>query len=182
MDPTELASNLDRYSWYHRMRIAGELYTHSPVAQYYQPMWDFNLRAMDVVDFKDKKVLDVACRDGLFSFEAERRGARQVVGIDNDLSRGATEFLIPYFESDVRMYETNILDMMPQKFGAFDIILCFGVLYHLLNRSRTPQTEPPILEWRPHVRSRPKRAAEDGYRVSVSRLLKQAYSTDFPNS
>jgi SAM-dependent methyltransferase len=61
----------------------------------------------------------------------ERRGARQVVGIDNDLSRGATEFLIPYFESNVRMYETNILDMMPQKFGAFDIILCFGVLYHL---------------------------------------------------
>jgi hypothetical protein len=43
-------------------------------------MWDFNLRAMDLVDFKDKKVLDVACRDGLFSFEAERRGARQVIG------------------------------------------------------------------------------------------------------
>jgi tRNA (mo5U34)-methyltransferase len=30
---------------------------------------------MDNVDFRGKRVVDIGCRDGLFSFEAERRGA-----------------------------------------------------------------------------------------------------------
>lgn len=130
MDREEVAKRLDEYWWYHRIKIEDDLYTPGTVARF-QPYWDFNLRAMDIVDFTDKKVLDVACRDGMFSFEAERRGAREVVGIDIELSRGATDLLIPYFRSKVRMYELSLLDMAPDKFGVFDIILCFGVLYHL---------------------------------------------------
>lgn len=130
MNRTELEARLGRYSWYHRIKIADDLYTPSRLP-HFQRMWDFNLRAMDVADYTDKRVLDVACRDGLFSFEAERRGAREVIGIDNDLSRGATELLIPYLDSKVRMYEMNLLDVTPERFGTFDIIQCFGVLYHV---------------------------------------------------
>lgn len=129
MNLTELADGLGRYIWYHRIEVADGLYTSGQAL--FQPVWDFNLRAMDAVDFEGKKVLDVGCRDGLFSFEAERRGAREIVGIDNDLSRGATELLIPYLQSKVRMYEMNLLDVTPERFGAFDVILFFGVLYHL---------------------------------------------------
>ena len=129
MDRTALANKLEQYEWYHQIKVADELYT--PGIASYQPMWDFNLRAMSAIDFEGKKVLDVGCRDGLFSFEAERRGALEIVGIDSDLSLGATELLIPYFESKVRMYEMNMLDITPEKFGTFDIILFFGVLYHL---------------------------------------------------
>lgn len=130
MDRAELESRLGQYNWYHRIKLADDLYTPTPLTNF-QPMWDFNLRAMNVADYKGKRVLDVACRDGLFSFEAERRGAREVIGIDNDLSPGATELLIPYFKSSVRMYEMNLLDVTPERFGLFDIIQCFGVLYHL---------------------------------------------------
>lgn len=129
MNQTELASKLAAYKWYHQIKVADGLYT--PGVEAFRGMWEFNLRALNEVDFKDKKVLDVGCRDGLFSFEAERRGAREIVGIDNDLSPGATEFLIPHFESKVRMYEMNLLELTPERFGTFDIILFFGVLYHL---------------------------------------------------
>lgn len=129
MNHTELADRLGQYNWYHRIKVADSLYTPGHVL--FQPIWDFNLRGMDAVDFEGKKVLDVGCRDGLFSLEAERRGARKIVGIDNDLSRGATELLIPHLQSKVRMYEMNLLDVTPQSFGAFDVILFFGVLYHL---------------------------------------------------
>lgn len=129
MNHTELVNKLGAYEWYHSIKVAEGLYT--PGVDRYQGMWQFNLRAMNEIDFKDRKVLDVGCRDGLFSFEAERRGAQEVVGIDNDLSPGAVELLIPHFKSKVKMYEMNLLEMTPEKFGSFDIILFFGVLYHL---------------------------------------------------
>jgi tRNA (mo5U34)-methyltransferase len=42
---------------------------------------------------RGKRVIDIGCRDGMFSFEAERMGAAEVTGIDNDLSTAAVEFL-----------------------------------------------------------------------------------------
>src|SRR5207249_12164686 len=47
------------------------------------------------------------------------------------LSPAATEFLIPYFRSQVRMEEINLYDLRPEHFGRFDVILLAGVLYHL---------------------------------------------------
>ncbi len=94
-------------------------------------MWDFNLKCMDNVDFKGKRVLDIGCRDGLFSFEAEKRGASEIMGIDNNISKGSVELLIPFLKSKVRMQELNVYELLPEKHGTFDIILFFGVLYHL---------------------------------------------------
>src|SRR6185295_8531053 len=34
-------------------------------------------------DLSGMRVLDIGCAEGFFSFEAERRGAREVVGIDS---------------------------------------------------------------------------------------------------
>jgi SAM-dependent methyltransferase len=78
-----------------------------------------------------KRVLDIGCRDGLFSFEAEKRGAREVIGIDNDLSTAAVEFLIPFFASKVRMHALNLYDLRRDTFGTFDVVIFAGVLYHL---------------------------------------------------
>jgi SAM-dependent methyltransferase len=83
------------------------------------------------LDLRDRRVLDIGCRDGLFSFEAEKLGAKEVIGIDNNLSTGAVEFLIPYFNSKVKMHELNLLGLKPEDFGLFDIIIFSGVLYHL---------------------------------------------------
>ncbi len=58
-------------------------------------------------------------------------GAREVIGVDNDLSPAAVEFLIPYFKSPVRMHEMNLYDLTPETFGKFDVVVCSGVLYHL---------------------------------------------------
>src|SRR5262249_7329636 len=76
-------------------------------------------------------VLDIGCRDGLFSFEAEKMGAAEVIGIDNDPSVAAIRFLIPYFKSKVQMHELNVYDLLPTTFGKFDVVIFSGVLYHL---------------------------------------------------
>jgi SAM-dependent methyltransferase len=95
------------------------------------PQQQLTLRQLRRLDLKGKRVLDVGCRDGLFSFEAERLGAAEVIGIDNCISPGAVEVLIPHLKSKVRMYEMNLLGVTPETFGRFDIIICGGVLYHI---------------------------------------------------
>ena len=89
------------------------------------------LRALRGLDFKGKRVLDIGCRDGLYSFEAEKGGAREIIGIDNNLSRGAVELIIPWLGSKVRIVEMNLLALSPASFGGFDIVIFAGVLYHL---------------------------------------------------
>jgi 2-polyprenyl-3-methyl-5-hydroxy-6-metoxy-1,4-benzoquinol methylase len=89
------------------------------------------MKHLESLDLREKSVLDIGCRDGLFSFAAERKGAARVVGIDNDLSRPAVEFLIPFFNSKVRMEQMNLYDLTPEAFGLFDAVIFPGVLYHM---------------------------------------------------
>jgi 23S rRNA G2069 N7-methylase RlmK/C1962 C5-methylase RlmI len=51
------------------------------------------LKALRLPDLRGKTVLDIGAYDGFFSFEAERRGAKQVVAMDYyvwalDLAKG----------------------------------------------------------------------------------------------
>jgi len=58
-------------------------------------------------------------------------GASEVIGIDNHISKGAVEFLIPFFKSNVKMYEENLFNLTPELYGLFDIVMFPGTLYHL---------------------------------------------------
>lgn len=105
----DILANLDKYKFYHRIELPGGIVT--PDHRAGEPQQDLVRRSLNSVGVKGKRVLDVGCRDGLFCFEAERRGASDVIGIDNELSHGATEFLIPHLKSEVKMYEMNVIDL-----------------------------------------------------------------------
>lgn len=129
MTPAELRERIGRYYFYHRIEVAPGVFT--PGLPRLIPQQELVLRNLRSLPLAGKRVLDVGCRDGLLSFEAERLGASEVVGIDSDLSLGATEFLIPHLQSSVRMHEMNMFDLTPKTFGTFDVIIFSGVLYHL---------------------------------------------------
>ena len=129
VEDRDILANLERYKFYHRIELPGGIVT--PGHRAGEPQQDLVRRNLDSLEVRGKRVLDVGCRDGLFCFEAERRGASEVIGIDNELSHGATEFLIPHLKSDVKMYEMNVIDLASDTFGKFDLIICPGVLYHL---------------------------------------------------
>src|SRR5215471_17164223 len=129
MDNQAIQEQLSKYNFYHVIKLNDELST--PGIREYMTVQNNVLKALQSMDIQGKKVLDIGCRDGLFCFESEKLGAKEVIGIDNDLSKAATEFLIPYFHSKVRMFEMNVYDLKPDTFGQFDVIIFAGVLYHL---------------------------------------------------
>lgn len=124
-----LLEKLKQYPLYHSIDLGDGLATPGKpehrVSQ--QPV----LAALRGLDVKGKRVLDIGCRDGLYSIEAERLGAAEVVAFDNDLSKAAVEVVLPYLESKVKMSERNLFDLRPDEAGTFDVIVFAGVLYHL---------------------------------------------------
>src|SRR5207248_2277403 len=117
------------YAFYHTIQLTENIRTNG--WEVIRPTTDMTLRLLRTLDVKGKRVLDIGCRDGLFCFEAERMGAGEIIGIDNDPSIPAREFLIPCLNSKVRMYELNLFDLRPETFGRFDVVIFPGVLYHL---------------------------------------------------
>jgi tRNA (mo5U34)-methyltransferase len=80
-------------------------------------------------DLTGKRVLDIGAWDGFFSFELEKRGA-EVVAIDcwdNERFRIMRQMMNS--RVDYRMYD--MYELTPATVGKFDIVIFFGVLYHL---------------------------------------------------
>jgi len=83
-------------------------------------------------DLSGKRVLDIGAWNGCFSFECERRGASEVVayGLENPDEAGFNR-LKSLLASKVAYVQGSVYDLAPEKLGTFDVILFFGVLYHL---------------------------------------------------
>lgn len=81
-------------------------------------------------DLRGKSVLDVGCKYGFFCFEAARRGAARVVGLDVDPdSVRKARLLASCLASPV---EFELADIERESLsGEFDYVLCLNVLHHL---------------------------------------------------
>ncbi|MDP3974834.1 MAG: DUF1698 domain-containing protein [Candidatus Jorgensenbacteria bacterium] len=85
-------------------------------------------------NLKQKTVLDVGAWDGYYTFEAERRGAR-VTAIDNNQHRkGHRGFDVAkrILGSRAKFLPMDLYDL-PRLKGRFDVVLLFGVIYHVKN-------------------------------------------------
>jgi tRNA (mo5U34)-methyltransferase len=86
-----------------------------------------------------KSVLDIGAWDGFFSFEAERRGAADVLATDSYSwsgdgwgSKAGFEHAHARLQSKVRSLQIDVMDLSPERVdGQFDVVLFLGVLYHL---------------------------------------------------
>ncbi|MGD0058526.1 MAG: class I SAM-dependent methyltransferase [Verrucomicrobiia bacterium] len=87
-----------------------------------------------------KTVLDIGAWDGFFSFESEKRGAAQVVASDIGADDGGHPFGNDGFEfaqktlgSKVKFRHGDLSKEKIRELGQFDVVLCYGVLYHMHN-------------------------------------------------
>lgn len=83
-------------------------------------------------DLSGKRVLDIGGWNGCFSFECERRGAAEVVMLEPTPSEATFfEAIKAFLGSKVSRVSGTVYDLDPDRYGHFDVVLFFGVVYHL---------------------------------------------------
>ena len=123
--------------WYHRIELPDGIVTPG-VLPVYPEKYKFPL------DLTGKRVLDVGAWDGFWTFKALQHGAREVVAIDDFSDRlgcldGRTEWdgfdlckeALGYSDNMCDRVTMSVYDVTEAALGRFDVVLCYGVLYHL---------------------------------------------------
>jgi tRNA (mo5U34)-methyltransferase len=134
-----LQQRIDQIRWYHEFDFPNGLKSRAKHrhTEAHRKLWEWMRSELDKIDFAGKTVLDIGCWDGYWSFYAERRGASRVLATDDETqnwggSAGlalARELMGSSIETrtDVSIYEAAKLK------ERFDIVLCMGVYYHLVD-------------------------------------------------
>lgn len=132
MDKDELLIEVAKHDWMHTIDLGNGVLTPG--------RWPSNnniAKALDGIDLTGKKVLDLGTCNGIWSFEAEKRGAAEVHSIDYltyrgywckpayDLAHGVLESKAVY-NPDMSVYDVANLGI-----DDFDVILFCGLYYHL---------------------------------------------------
>jgi tRNA (mo5U34)-methyltransferase len=84
-------------------------------------------------DLSGLSVLDIGAANGAVAFEAERRGARRIIATDIESGTDfGLERIRDFLGSRVEFRKASIYDL-PEILGGeqFDVVIFFGVLYHL---------------------------------------------------
>jgi tRNA (mo5U34)-methyltransferase len=130
MSPDEIRRLIAEHGrWWHEIELGPGIVT---------PGDDSNRMKLPILDalglprdLRGKRALDIGTSDGYFAFELEKRGAA-VVAIDfvpETYSGFATARTI--LDSRVEYRMDNVYNLTPESYGAFDVVLFLGVLYHL---------------------------------------------------
>jgi SAM-dependent methyltransferase len=108
--------------------------------------------------FNGARVLDLASHDGRFTLAAIRAGAREVVGIEHDpelIERANDNFRELGVEPETYQFLCRDLFEGFDDLGRFDVVLCFGILYHVNDHltllSNIAAVEPSVVLIDTHV-------------------------------
>jgi tRNA (mo5U34)-methyltransferase len=118
--------------WFHTIDLGGGHLTPGPQ----DAQVDHIRKAFLDIDFRGKKVLDIGCWDGLWSFEAEKRGAAEVYSTDLVSQRGGdvTNYRLAHaiLGSRARYFPTlSVYDVHQLGETDFDVVIYMGVFYHI---------------------------------------------------
>lgn len=133
LDHAAIQAKIDGFNrWYHTIEVAPGIVTPGVNET------ELSLRILADLglpeDMIGLRILDLGCRDGVYCFESERRGASEVIGIDY-VEEDTTGFPIlrEIMDSQATFKTDNVYNLDPAIYGQFDVVFFLGLLYHLRN-------------------------------------------------
>jgi tRNA (mo5U34)-methyltransferase len=155
-----IKGRIDGINWYHEFDFGNGLVAKSktPDVGFHRKLWTFIRSTLDAVDFGGKTVLDIGCWDGYWSFYAEQRGAAHVLATDDAQQNWAgnsglslaKELLHSSIETNTNLSVYDLANLRK----TFDIVLCLGVYYHLVDPLLCAFANSPLLSRRYNCRFR----------------------------
>lgn len=134
---SSLADRVNSYIWFHSIDLGNGIITpgNKSIADHKREIELF----FGPIDLTGKSLIDIGAWNGVYSFEAKKRGAT-VLAVDSDtwtreLYRGRETFELAN-EALGAGIKTRLIDIeqpLPPDIGAFDVVLFAGVFYHLKN-------------------------------------------------
>lgn len=135
LSDSELQELVDTKEWYHKIQLRKNVVTKGSCP--------IDARAYNLPnDLTGKRCLDVGAWDGYWSFQCLKRGAKQVVAIDDFSDLCGTmktrkdwenfdicKSVLGYNDQQCERIEMDVENA--KSLGKFDIVLFFGVIYHL---------------------------------------------------
>ena len=115
-----------RTDWFHSIAVGDGITTPGVVSVEYE---EHLLKSLQISTRLDElRVLDIGTYDGFYAFEAERRGAREVVAIDvNPIDCRCFKLASDLLESKVKYHHMSVYEMDEQVLGGkFDLVLFPG--------------------------------------------------------
>jgi tRNA (mo5U34)-methyltransferase len=128
MSPDQVREEIRKANWYHRYEIVPGVIT--PGTCHADARGAFDALGLPA-DLTGKRVLEVGTWDGPYAFELERRGASVVATDIQDPARTAFNTARRILDSKVEYVQCSVYDLAGAVKGPFDIVLFFGVFYHL---------------------------------------------------
>ena len=87
-------------------------------------------RLSQLIDFKDKEVLDIGCFHGFICFKAEESGAEKVHGLELNQDAIETARQVAWLrKSSVRFYQGDVVTFKADQ--VYDIVLALNMLHHV---------------------------------------------------
>jgi tRNA (mo5U34)-methyltransferase len=129
--------DIDRLKWFHPLTFDGGLAARPHERNiFYMKLCAFVAEQLRKLDLAGKRVLDVGCWDGYFSFLAEELGAASVLAVDDFSQNYGTPEAFHLARRLKHSRVTLIPDLSVYQLGStltdkFDVILFLGLYYHL---------------------------------------------------
>jgi tRNA (mo5U34)-methyltransferase len=131
-----------RRKWFYRFTLPSGARTESVLPPEVLPIHDTRermlLQVLEPVFAKrwaETQCIDVACHEGYYGALLAQRGCKRVLGVDTRIENLISAKLMrdALRLSNLSFIQADVTAMDPSHFGQFDIVLMFGLLYHLEN-------------------------------------------------
>lgn len=130
MKKEDLVEKLKQYRFYQTIDLGDGVVTPGePLAAKQKQL----LKHIAAMDLTNKRVIELGCANGLLALAAERRGAKEVIAVDNlkQSIDGLNDVILPHLGSRIEAIHNNVLNITRESFGQFDVVIFAGILYHL---------------------------------------------------
>lgn len=138
----EIETRILSRKWFYRFTLPGgaetELYIPDDVALIHPTRERMMWQALDPLfdgRWSDVTCVDLACHQGYFALKLAERGCKRVVGIDarSEHIEDAALIRSAFGRTNMELRVADVTRIHEDDFGRFDVVLMFGLIYHLEN-------------------------------------------------